>query len=397
MSSEKKTKLNIFYFNNASGLGTAKAGGTARHIETARNLIKDGHIIYIVTTPGAYELYKRENLRPKKFIVVKAHIFRTQEKSRFDRIISYIVSTLHSIILIPKLPKCSIVYAPSDYFCDVIPSIAYKFYNKGSSLIVMIHHICKSPFRRKGSFLFNMLSYVFQRLSFVFIASFANKVLVYDTPEGKIISSILKKLGFNGTTFQVFNGIDYKKISNSIDRNVEKKYYGCFAGGLRATKGIYELIPIWQHVCYIFPESKLIIAGEGSKDVVEDFKSKIKDAGLTKNFILTGALDSKTLYQTMSRSKVFLSTSHEEGWGIAICEALACETPVVAFDLPAFEFLENTIIKIQRFDHEVFANKIIELVRNSKQIEKLGRRGREFVKKFDWEEISKVEYEILKR
>lgn len=42
------------------------------------------------------------------------------------------------------------------------------------------------------------------------------------------------------------------------------------------------------------------------------------------------------LYSLLKSSKVFVFPSHEEGWGIAVCEAMAAGLPIVAYDLAPF-------------------------------------------------------------
>jgi len=95
--------VKILYFNNGSGLGTAKSGGTTRLIETARRMMKSGASVSIVTTLGALRLFKSENLIAD-YILVRAALFAKSEKSNFGRMSSYLISTIHAIVVIPRLP-----------------------------------------------------------------------------------------------------------------------------------------------------------------------------------------------------------------------------------------------------------------------------------------------------
>ena len=49
------------------------------------------------------------------------------------------------------------------------------------------------------------------------------------------------------------------------------------------------------------------------------------------------AISGKDALSVVKSVLVFVFPSHEEGWGIAICEAMACGLAVVAYDLPAYE------------------------------------------------------------
>ena len=386
--------MKLIYFNNGSGLGTAKSGGTVRHIETARGLMVLGTGVYIVTTPGARVLYKNENLCPKKFFIVKASILKNTETSNFDRAFSYIISTIHSLLLVPFLPKVGIVYAPSDYFCDVIPSLFYKLVYQ-AKLVIMIHHVCKSPFRRKGNFLLNLVSYVGQRIDYFLARLFAYKVLVYDTPEGENIATMIfgKDIPKNKVSY-VLNGLNFAEIAEVPQG--DKIYDACFSGGLRHTKGIYDIVPVWCRVCEYKEDAILLVAGAGTAKITKDLKGKISEAGLEHNVILAGGLDSPTLYKILKQSRVFISLSHEEGWGISVAEALAAGLPVVAFELPAFRYLGDKIITIKKFDHVCFADTIIDLLKDGRLGVKKSRKGIDFIKKYGWMEIAKTEFEILK-
>lgn len=389
--------MKILFYNNGSGLGTAKSGGTTRHIETARILQKKNVAIHIVTTEGAHTLYKEEKLVPETFNVVRAHLFTKKEKSNFDRALSYIVSTIHSSLLVFKLPKVDILYSTSDYFCDVMPAVVYKLLRLKVKWVIMIHHLCKTPFERKGNFLLNAASYIFQRFTYFIVKLFADDVLVYDTPEGETIAKLIFNRGDMSKIHYVFNGLDVIAISKVKSSKKYKNFDVCFAGGLRVTKGINDLVPIWSKVVSSKPSATIAIAGEGTKVVTSALKASIKEAGLENHIILLGALPSKELYSLLNSSDVFISASHEEGWGIAVCEALACGTPVIAYDLPAFKFLSNKINRIPRYEHSVFAEKIISLLNSDSQRKKQGLAGKKFVVKFDWESIGLKEYNILQK
>ena len=387
--------MKILFYNNGSGLGTAKSGGTTRHIETARILQKKGVNLHIVTTEGAHTLYKKEKLKPDSFTVVRAHLLNKKENSPFDRALSYVVSTIHSCLIVFKLPKVDILYSTSDYFCDVIPAVIYNLLRPKVKWVIMIHHLCKSPFKRKGNFVLNTASYLFQRFTYLLVKLFADDLLVYDTPEGESIA----KLIFGSTDLNkihyVYNGIDVGAISKVRKPKNHEIYEACFAGGLRVTKGINDLVPVWSKVVKKRPDARIAIAGAGTKVVTKALQDSIEEAGLKENIVLLGALPSIDLYKLLKSSKVFVSVSHEEGWGIAVCEALACSAPVIAYDLPAFKFLEDKITKIPRYNHSLFAKKIVSLLNSDNQRKKQGSEGKKFVAKFDWKSIGIKEHSIL--
>ena len=98
----------------------------------------------------------------------------------------------------------------------------------------------------------------------------------------------------------------------------------------------------------------------------------------------------KDVYKNLKLSKVFVSTSHEEGWGISICEALACGIPVVANNLKTFSYLGNKIFREKNTNLEKFTQKISFLIN-----QRISFKDSKFIKKFSWENISNNEIKII--
>lgn len=382
-------KPSILYINTGSGLSDVQSGGSLRHIETAK-IVATKYRTYTLTTIGGLGNYKNYNLSFDKEIILRSHLWKNHEDSNFDRVISYAISTLNSLLLFAKkkIPYADIVYSTSDYFCDVIPAVVHKLLYK-SKYVAMVHHRAKSPLDRKGNFIFNLLSFVFQRFSFFLIGKFSNMLFVYDTPEGELISTLIKP----EKSLKVKNGINLNLIKRV--KFSEYKYAACFAGGLRETKGLYDIIPVWKNVIKTHPTWKLAVAGGGTGETHEKFSKLLNENNLTKNIDLLGPLQPDKLYELVKSSRVFLSLSHEEGWGISILEAIALGVPVIAFELPAFEYLGDKIFRVPMFDHKRFSEVLIDVSMDDNLLETSKRSGPKFAENYDWTKIGFEEVEFL--
>src|SRR3989344_2774276 len=365
---------NILYINNGSGLSDVQSGGAARHIETARILGKSCKI-YCVTALGGLGNYRNNGLKFNGEFVVASHIWKKRESSNLDRLVSYFISTLHSLYLVVfrKLPRADVVYSTSDYFCDVIPAVFYKIIY-GAKYVSMVHHRTKSPFKRSGNFLFNFLSFLFQRVGFRVVHYFSDALLVYDTPEGQSIVGVISPRKH----YFVKNGINMSAIEAAVPK--KDWFEASFAGGLRETKGIFDLVQIWVSVVAKHPSWCVAVAGGGTVEVTNQLKGKIKQVGLTNNIILLGPLQPRNLYRLIKSSAVFISASHEEGWGISVLEAVALGTPVVAYKLPAFSYLGAMIIRVPLFDHTRMADEIIRVVEDKELHKTLSEKGMNFAR-----------------
>ena len=87
-----------------------------------------------------------------------------------------------------------------------------------------------------------------------------------------------------------------------------------------------------------------------------------------------------------------MSPSLAEGLGLALVEALACECPVVASDLPAVRDVVSdgiTGLICNQKDSADLADKIITMLNDPTLRQTLGRAGRQHVlERFDWNIIA---------
>jgi len=191
----------------------------------------------------------------------------------------------------------------------------------------------------------------------------------------------------------VKNGINVNFIANVPQQN--KIFDACFVGGLRASKGIYDLISIWDLVCRVKKDAKLVIIGGGPEKTVTELKKQISDRGLGYNVIMTGPLSGRNLFLNVNQCKLFVLPSHEEGWGIAVCEAMCCGLPVVVYNLPGYSPFNECIVKVPVGNIGQYAAGILKLLDDSDARNKLGERCRKFVERFDWNLIAEEELKML--
>ncbi len=188
----------------------------------------------------------------------------------------------------------------------------------------------------------------------------------------------------------VFNGFDYKRIIKIKKKNNKIIYDACFIGGLRPNKGIYDIVPIWKMVVKQLPNAKLVLVGSGSKEHVLKIKKQIISNNLNKNIVLVGGQTNEKALTYLSKSRLFFFPSHEEGWGIVMCEALALDKPIVCYNLPVFNIFKGSIFRIKRFNKNDFAKKIIYLLKNNIKLKPSN------VNQFKWCKISENEYKLFK-
>ena len=391
--------MKVLYIINGLGFSenTGIGGSDKRAIEVIRHVHdkrQNSDRLDILTTSSGYRIFKKDEKLNTKYHVILPPIFWPVllNKYLFGRILSYFYAMFTSIPMIKKFRNYSLFFATSDFFFDVIPGYFFaRVY--GKEFVCMIHHHIVDPSSRDGNKFVNILMNLSQRFSFWFIKNTADKIFLYDTDEGRKIQKLLFYNQKSKSVYFVKNGIDINLIDAA--KQGPKIYEACFLGGIRYSKGIREFIPIWKKVVNVFPNAKFIVIGGGSGEIVNWLSNEIKTYNMENNIILTGPLSGIQLFEKMKSSKIFLFPSHEEGWGIALCEAMYCELPVVCYDLPAFKAFGGDLNKSKIGDWNMLANKTILYLRDEKKALITGKKLKKIAEKFTWEKIAEEDMSIL--
>ena len=182
-------------------------------------------------------------------------------------------------------------------------------------------------------------------------------------------------------------GVDLTNISKVA---VEKKEYdGCFLGRLQPQKGLSDLVDIWDHICKNKPDAKLAIIGKGSPQFENFLKNKINGKNLERNINLVGFLEEKEKFKIMKSSKVFVFPSTYESWGLAVCEAMACGLPVVAYDLPIFRLIyPNGLVFVPVGNKRFFAESVLKIIRDKKIRKKISHDAIRMASTYGWDKIA---------
>jgi glycosyltransferase involved in cell wall biosynthesis len=371
-----------------------KTGALVRLVEVFRRLERLNDIkITVVSSNRVFFDYLKGNDLKFNHIAVKSNL-------EFRGLVSLCVKSLLIIAksffnlnfhFVDNRGRKMIAYASSDLFWEVIPACIFKKKNKNIRWIQVIHHIYPGWKKRQGSKIVSFFGYYLQRFSFRLIKKRADKIIVLSD----VARKDLARMNFPESKIYISsNGVDIDHFENV--EKASEAYEGVFLGRLSLSKGVSDIIEIWKGVAREIPAAKLAIIGGGGKKTKEALQTMINECNLQNNIELLGFLENEKAHPILKSAKVFLFPSHEEGWGIAIAEAMACGLPVVSWDLPVFgEIFEDCIIQIKENDFSQFSNEIIELLNDEKMRTGIGLIGKEFIKKYSWDNVAKREGEIL--
>lgn len=151
-------------------------------------------------------------------------------------------------------------------------------------------------------------------------------------------------------------------------------------GRLEHEKNFNKLIRAFRKVRQAFPDTLLLIAGNGRER--ERLLSLVRSFDLEKNVkIIPWARDVVSYYKTCD---VYVQPSLYEGWGLAVVEAMASGAPVVMTDVGcAGEIVRNeeTGLVIPTDDEDLLADAIDRLLADKLLRTRIAKAGRDEVKK----------------
>ena len=345
----------ILWILNGCGLeGKGITGGPVRFHEISHRLKDRGHHQHLLTTSGGKAMLSALGCSLPMTIVPSSLLIK-KEPCRPFRFWSYVITSLLWRIKRNKLPKSDVIVTVSDYFCDIIPALALKN-RHGAKWIAWIHHCEADPKTRPGSRLVNEITSRMQKWSFRQIAMQADC-------------------------------IDLTAIQNAPEP--EHKTIDAVMIGARPNKGLFDIIPIWEKVNELRPGTRLFVMGGMSGEA--DVKDQAKESGLPITFFKpeAGFLPANQYYAKIKDARILFAPSHEEGWGIAVCEAMAAGLPVVAYDLPAYKKIYyDAYAKIPCFNAEKFASAIVSVLTDTTLYSELKQRGTTTAKQYDWNQIA---------
>ena len=108
----------------------------------------------------------------------------------------------------------------------------------------------------------------------------------------------------------------------------------CFIGRMVSQKGIFDLLKCMDEIRRTRPELRLVMVGTGPER--EFFVSEMNRLNLAGNIRLSGFISEVEKIALLKQSTYFFFPSYEEGWGIALAEALYCECRCLCYELPHY-------------------------------------------------------------
>ncbi|SNS79501.1 Glycosyltransferase involved in cell wall bisynthesis [Granulicella rosea] len=105
-----------------------------------------------------------------------------------------------------------------------------------------------------------------------------------------------------------------------------------FLGRIHPKKGCDLLIEAVAEVAHRMPGVDLLMAGPDQMGWAAELQARSAELGVADRIHWTGMIDGDAKWGALRAAEAFVLPSHQENFGIAVAEALACGTPVLLSD-----------------------------------------------------------------
>jgi glycosyltransferase involved in cell wall biosynthesis len=192
----------------------------------------------------------------------------------------------------------------------------------------------------------------------------------------------------------IYNMVDVQAYSPSDDVRRDPLSVASVAT-LTRRKGVYQLLEAWRIVKAAVPKARLTFYGRDTNvagaSVLAELQALTAEYNLTQSVTFAGAVPVKEVVNVLHREGIIVYPSYIEAGPLAWLEAMATASPVIASTRgPGPEIIEEGVtgLLIDPDNVSQLADRIIALLKNPAQGEKLGRTARhEVVRRFSFETI----------
>jgi glycosyltransferase involved in cell wall biosynthesis len=174
---------------------------------------------------------------------------------------------------------------------------------------------------------------------------------------------------------------------------VPKTYVGAFLGRVDLEKGIDTLLYAWRDVLLKEKGAQLVVVGSVNEGVTRPLVSQLD---LKERVSFAGYVSETEAVRLLAASRIFIFPSRQEGFGLAVGQAMALGLPCVVSDIPALvENYQHTALVTPVGNHAALAEAILGLLNNPNQVRKMSEKGREAAAKMKWDSVCSREAEII--
>lgn len=337
--------------------------------------MKLGHEVFILTT-NCDEIIDKPNVI--KFGL--KDLAQNWDIVTFKRLFSLLILFFLSFSLIKKI-RPDIVHSHS-VDLGFILSFVCKLYKIP---IINLCHGVSFPYKQNTSA---------KRIIEKFCLKYSkfNKIITVD----KNSLPQFKKINIKNVIYMP-NGVDLEKFNKKKTNKTNKTIF-LFVGRLEKQKGLIYLIKAINILKVNNSNFEVHLIGTGTEEA--SLKELVSKFNFKKYIKFLGKKTSQEITTYYVNSDVFILPSIWEGFPLTLLEAWAASLPVIITNVGGVSKIcknKENVLMIPSKNTKKIAEAMLELIKNKKQREKLGKNGRKLVEeKYGWEKVAKKFVSIYK-
>jgi glycosyltransferase involved in cell wall biosynthesis len=201
-----------------------------------------------------------------------------------------------------------------------------------------------------------------------------------------------------GISFDQFDPAPDPAPFRGVNPGPGQRPFILFVSRLHFKKGLDYLADAFAKIAPKFPEHDLVVAGPDGGEQ-SPFLQRVEKLGLSKRVWLAGFLSDEMKRSALAAATVYCLPSRQEGFSMAILEAMACRLPVVISDQCHFpEVAEAGAGRIVPLDANAVANALESVLSNAADRTRMGNAGRELVaSRYTWPKVAERFVSLYRR
>ncbi|ADW68401.1 glycosyltransferase [Granulicella tundricola] len=209
---------------------------------------------------------------------------------------------------------------------------------RGRKPYVVFPHGMLDPYFKRRYPLKHLKKWVYWLLSEYWVLKGAYRVLFTTTEESQLAEESFWLHDWNG--FIVPLGASRPPADGALLKDafytqfpeLRGKRFVLFLGRIHRKKGCDMLIESFVRLAATDPELHLVMAGPDQQGWSAELQATVAAAGLSDRVHWPGMLKGEVKWGSLFASEVFILPSHQENFGIAVAEAMACGRAVLLAD-----------------------------------------------------------------
>lgn len=166
------------------------------------------------------------------------------------------------------------------------------------------------------------------------------------------------------------------------------------------TKGMDLLIAAFARLAVEYPSLRLCVAGRGAPRERRLLQGLIASSGVADRIDVLGDVSEEEKGELLRRCRFLCMPSRYEGWGIAAVEAQAAGRPVLGTRIPGLTDAVRhgeTGLLVEPGRAEAVHAGMVEMLADASRRQEMGRAGRRWARRFDWDQIARDQEAVLAR